>query len=109
MSKKRYIELEQVREFKAAMPLDARAEYELIVRKLETDGYLTAPYGEKVEKGLFAVRIMQAANERVFYVYGLGSNLYGIHAYEKKTAKIPLNELKQARRKKAMLEREGLI
>jgi len=109
MAKKRYIELEQVREFKAAMPLDAKAEYESIVRKLEADGFLSAPFGEKVEKGLFAIRITQAANERVFYVYGEGANLYGIHAYEKKTAKIPQNELKQARRKKAMLEREGLL
>lgn len=48
------------------------------------------PYGEKVSgEDLFAIRVIQAGNIRVFYVYGLNDIVYGIHAYTKKTQVIP--------------------
>ena len=57
------------------------------------------PFGEKIDgEDLFAIRVIQAGNIRVFYVYGIADFVFGIHAYEKKTQEIPERELKQARR-----------
>ena len=59
---------------------------------------LIAPYAEKVKKNLFAMRILNPKNIRIFYVYIGNNEIYGIHAYEKKTAKIPDRELELARK-----------
>ena len=70
-----------------------------IIYKLETEGKLSMPFGEKIDgEDLFAIRVIQAGNIRVFYVYGIADFVFGIHAYEKKTQEIPERELKQARR-----------
>ncbi len=80
-------------------PENVRREYELIVEKLEADGRLSMPEGEKIaEEGLFVIRVIRAGNIRVFYVYGQGDFVYGIHAYVKKTRKIPERELTYARK-----------
>lgn len=96
--KKTYRPLPLVREFMDEQPQPVRAEYERIIDTLEKDGFLARPHGEKVEPGLFAMRIMSGGNVRVFYVYDDGVNVYGIHAYEKKSRTIPYHELVRARR-----------
>lgn len=96
--KKTYIELPRVTEFFESMPEAVQAEYEKIIDLLEERGALVAPYGEKVEKGLFAIRVPRPRNIRVFYVYMAGDEIYGIHAYEKKSRKIPDKELRLARK-----------
>ena len=69
-----------------------------IIWELEQNGFLTMPYAEKIEgENMFAIRVIQSGNIRVFYVYGRNDVVYGIHAYVKKTEKIPENEIKQAR------------
>ena len=96
--KKRYIELPPVTEFFETLPEEVQMEYEKIIGLLEEKGTLVSPYGEKVEKGLFAIRILRHKNVRVFYGYMKDDEIYGIHAYEKKSRKIPTKELKQARK-----------
>jgi len=64
---------------------------------LEERGALISPFGEKVERGLFAIRLTRSRNGRVFYVYVQGDEVYGIHAYEKKSRRIPPRELDRAR------------
>jgi len=54
---------------------------------LEQEGRLSAPLGEKVNKTLFAIRIITAGNIRIFYVYGEENKIYGIHGYVKKQEK----------------------
>jgi phage-related protein len=98
VNKKTYVELPNVADFFDRQPDEVVAEYAAIVHLLEEHGYLVSPYGEKVEPGLFAVRLTRSRNVRVFYVYMAGDEVYGIHAYEKKSRKIPQNELNQARR-----------
>ena len=44
------------------------------------------------------MRILNPKNIRIFYVYIGNNEIYGIHAYEKKTAKIPDRELALARK-----------
>ena len=48
-------------------------------------------------ENMFAIRVIQTGNVRIFYVYGLNNVIYGIHGYVKKTEQIPDSELKQAR------------
>ncbi|MCP4102964.1 MAG: hypothetical protein GY750_16330 [Lentisphaerae bacterium] len=109
IKKKNYIELQQVKAFIADVPFDVKVEYDLTVEKLEAHGRLTRPFGEKVDGTLFAIRIIQTANIRVFYVYGYSDNIYGIHAYHKKSQKIPLKEKKQAEKKIKLLKQQGMI
>ena len=85
-------------EFLGLQPEEVQAKYEKIIDLLEENGMLIAPYSEKAEKNLFAMRILNPKNIRIFYVYIGSSEIYGIHAYEKKTAKIPDRELAQARK-----------
>lgn len=72
--------------------------YGKIINVLEEIGFLVFSYAEKVEKELFAIRLTGLKNIRVFYMYFKDNHIYGIHAYEKKTRKIPDGELKKARK-----------
>ena len=97
--KKHFRLLDRVKDFLRLQPPEVKQEFNAIAWKLEHYGYLNYPYGEKVEgEDLFAIRVVQAGNVRVFYVYGLNDYVYGIHGYVKKTDKIPEKELKEARR-----------
>ena len=98
MSKKTYIELPSVADFFDAQPDEVIAEYSAIVSLLEEYGRLISPYGEKVEANLFAIRLTRSRNVRVFYVYMAGDEIYGIHAYEKRSRRIPQRELDRARK-----------
>lgn len=96
--KKTYIELPNVAEFIEAQPEEVQVKYEKIIDLLEEKGFLVSPYGEKVENGLFAIRVTNPKNIRIFYVYMRDDEIYGIHAYEKKSQKIPDRELNLARK-----------
>lgn len=108
LRKKEYAEFPDVNAFMARQPENVRREYELIVEKLEAEGRLSMPEGEKIAgEGLFVIRVIRAGNIRVFYVYGQGDFIYGIHAYVKKTRQIPERELAYARKlAKALKNRE---
>ena len=97
--KKFYIEFPNVTRFMSEQSEAINAEYIEIIQKLETEGRLSMPYGEKLKgENLFAIRVIRAGNVRIFYVYGKDDNVYGIHGYVKKSQTIPHSELKQARR-----------
>lgn len=98
MIRKTYIELPRVADFFDDQPGAVLVEYRALIELLEKRGRLTAPYAEKVEPGLFAIRLRRTRNIRVFYVYLEGDTVYGIHAYEKKSRAIAKHELETARR-----------
>ena len=99
VKKKHFRMLQAVKDFMREQSGEAKKELNGIICKLEIEGKLTSPFGEKIEsEDLFAIRVIQAANIRVFYVYGIQDAIFGIHAYEKKTQDIPEKELKQAKR-----------
>ena len=69
---------------------DVKKELNGIVFLLERDGTLSYSYAEKIQgEDLFAIRIIQAGNIRIFYVYGLENRVYAIHGYVKKLRKYP--------------------
>ena len=108
--KKKFIELSQVESFIASQPAAAVAEYREIVEELECKGTLAMPLAEKISgRNLFAIRVIQTENLRVFYVYGCEDKVYGIYGYVKKAKAIPQKEMKQANRVINLLRQEGLI
>ena len=85
-------------------------EYRQIVERLELEGYLSMPFGEKIgRENLFAIRVIHAGNVRVFYAYGKDDWVYGLCGYEKKTQKIPQHELRFARKLLRALVKAGGI
>lgn len=99
-----------VRDFMRDQSGDVKQELNNIIWRLEMEGSLEMPYGEKITgENLFAIRVIQAGNIRVFYVYGLNDLVFGIHAYEKKSEQIPIAERKQADRMIKLLKKEGRI
>ena len=110
--KKKHFELmDPVRLFLRDLSGDVKQELNSLIWMLEENGFLEYPYGEKIggDDDLFAIRVIQTGNIRVFYVYGRYDIVYGIHGYVKKTEKIPRKELKQARTVLKLLIERGLI
>ena len=108
--KKRYLPLDNVKEFLETQSDEIRSEYSFIVEQLEETGRLTMPYGEKLDvKNLFAMRVIKAGNVRVFYVYGHGDKVYGIYGYVKKTQKIPGKHMNNAKKILKLLKQRGMI
>ncbi len=107
--KKKFIELPSVEAFIGKQCIEVQDEYRDIVAELEKNGRLMSPTGEKVDSSLFVIRVIQTANIRVFYLYGLDDVIWGIHGYVKKTKQIPIKELKQAKRVVNALRAKGFI
>ena len=107
--KKRYTELLRVTAFMQAQSKEMQHEYADIVDELERNGRLSMPTGEKVDSTLFAIRVIQAGNVRVFYVYGKGNNIYGLHGYVKKTQQILAKEKRLAEKIVKLLRKEDLL
>lgn len=108
--KKFFIMMQAVKDFMRDQSGDVKKELNGIIYKLEAAGVLEMPYGEKLDgENLFAIRVIQAANIRVFYVYGVRDYVFGIHGYVKKTQDIPEKEKKQARKVLKQLIQGGLV
>ena len=109
--KKIFFEIPSVSEFISGQAEETQKEYHDIVLELETRGYLNKPTGEKLsgEENMFAIRVIQTANIRVFYSYGKENIIFGLHGYVKKTQDIPQHELKQAKRVAKALKQRGVL
>ena len=96
--KKRTVLTKQAQEFAETMSDAAKMQFVLIRRKLEEDGRLVSPYGEKVEghDELFAIRIRHGQNARFFYCYAVGDLVWVLSGFEKKTEKTPPAEIRTA-------------
>lgn len=110
VKKKHFYMMQAVKDFMREQSGDAKKELNGIIYKLELEGTLSMPFGEKLEgEKLFAIRVIQAANIRIFYVYGIGDFVFGIHGYVKKTQEIPEREKEQARKVLKQLIQGGLV
>ncbi len=98
MSKKQYIAVKRVREFIAAQPEECQAQYLAMIERLEQDGYLIEPFAKKLDRELFELRVRRGRQIRVVYCYDDGDVIVGLHAFVKKTQKMPQKEIKQAKR-----------
>lgn len=102
--KKTYLATRRVREFIATQPPGIQAEYVKLVERLEADGYLIEPFGKKLDRDLFEMRLRRGRQVRVVYFYHTGDRVIGVHAFAKSTQQTPLRELAQARRIKRAIE-----
>lgn len=96
--KKCYLATRQVREFIAAQPFEIQTEYVKTVERIEADGCLIEPFGKKLTKYLFEMRLRRGRQVRVIYFYHTGNRVIGVHAFVKKTQQTPLKELALAQR-----------
>lgn len=95
---KKVIQLPDVIAFAGRMSAASQRQYYAALDVLEAEGRLKMPRGEKVDgqDNMFAIRVLTRGNERFFYCYEEADAIYVLHGYVKKTAKIPLRELKKA-------------
>ncbi|MEN8254498.1 MAG: type II toxin-antitoxin system RelE/ParE family toxin [Verrucomicrobiota bacterium] len=105
MVKKTYMAVKKVRTFIDAQPEAVQAEYIKLVEQLEQDGRLVEPYGKKLDKGLFEMRIRRGGQVRILYFYQEKEYVVGVHGFVKKTQKTPQRELKQAFKVMGMVKR----
>lgn len=108
--KKHFYMMQAVKDFMREQSGDIKQELNGIIWRLEMNGSLEMPYGEKITgENLFAIRVIQTGNIRVFYVYGVADYVFGIHAYTKKTQTIPEKELNYAHKVARDLKLKGVI
>ena len=102
--------MQSVKDFMRGQPDEVKKELNSIILKLEIEGTLSMPFGEKVDdRKLFAIRVIHTANIRVFYVYGIADTIFGIHGYVKTTQDIPKKEKRYARKVLKQLIQGGLV
>ena len=105
VKKKSYAAVKKVREFIAEQPEEVQAEYLKIVEFLEADGRLIEPFGKKIDRELFEIRVRRGRQVRVLYFYFLDDLVIGVHGFVKKSQKTPQDEIKQARRVMTRIQR----
>ncbi len=105
MIKKTYIAVKKVRQFVDTQPDEVQTEYLKIVEQLENDGRLVEPFGKKLDKNLFEMRIRRGGQIRILYFYQEKEYVVGVHGFVKKTQKTPQKELKQAIRVMSQVKR----
>ena len=105
MSKKIYIAVKKLRQFIDSQPDEVQFEYLKIVEQLEEDGRLVEPFGKKLDKGLFEMRIRRGRQVRILYFYQGKEYVIGVHGFVKKTQKTPQKEFKQAIRVMGLINR----
>ncbi len=105
MVKKIYIVVKKLRQFIDTQSDEVQSEYIKIVEQLEKDGRLVEPFGKKLDKGLFEMRIRRGGQVRILYFYQEKEYVVGVHGFVKKTQKTPQKELKQAMRVMELVKR----
>ena len=105
MVKKIYIAVEKLRQFMDSQSDVVQSEYLKIVEQLEKDGCLIEPFGKKLDKGLFEMRIRRGGQVRILYFYQEKKYVVGVHGFVKKTQKTPQKELRQAIRVMGLVKR----
>ncbi len=105
VKKKSYMAVKKVREFINQQPDEVQAEYLKIVEQLEIDGRLIEPFGKKLDSDLFEIRVRRGKQVRVLYFYFTDDLVIGVHGFVKKSQKTPQNEIKQAKRVMARIQR----
>lgn len=76
-----------------------QAKFVALFQILERDGTLKEPYGKKVTSDIFELRVKHKGQWRALYAYIKMSKIIILSAFQKKTQKTPLNEIKIAEKR----------
>ena len=85
-----------------ALPLDARASFERIVRLVQTVGLerVREPYIKHIENGLWEMRLRgRDGIARALYVTAAGRRVVILRVFVKKTRKTPRREIERVRQR----------
>ena len=75
----------------------AQAKIKAIIDILARDGKLIEPFGKKIDKDLFEIRVESGGQYRLLYAYLIGEYIIILSAFQKKTQQTPLKEIKKAK------------
>ena len=65
---------------------------------------LGMPHARPMDEGLYELRVRGTQEVRIFYIFALGTTIYLLHAFQKKTQETPKRELDTARRRQAEID-----
>ena len=83
---------------------EVQLEFEAYFKILQLEGKLDFPQAKKVTKDVFEIRVKLKGEYRGFYAYIGKSDIVILHFFRKKTQKIPIKDLKIARRRLKLYE-----
>lgn len=90
------VQFAKVEEFLFQLPENARAKASSDLVMLRQYGpFLKQPFSKKITKDLFELRIKGKNSTRIFYTFS-SNRIYLLHAFRKKSQKIPPKEIKVA-------------
>ena len=78
------------------VPYNIREELQRLFNLLSKEGKLELPFGKKITKDLFEIRIRHKDHWRSIYAYIKGDTIIIVSLFKKKTNKTPTKELKKA-------------
>jgi phage-related protein len=84
------------KEFKK-FPSTVQAKAKALIKILARDGSLVEPYGKKISRDLFEVRIKYKGQWRLLYAYLIEDHMIILSAFQKKTQKTPQTEIQKAK------------
>jgi phage-related protein len=88
------------------IPHNTREELQHLFKILSDQGKLELPYGKKITKDLFEIRIRHKDHWRAIYAYIKGDIIIIVSLFKKKTNKTPLKELKKVYKRLLQYEKE---
>ena len=66
---------------------------------LSRDGFLKEPYAKRIDKDLFEIRVKYKGQWRAIYAYLQKNTIIVLSAFQKKTQKTPMKEMKKAKKR----------
>ncbi|MBI3335800.1 MAG: type II toxin-antitoxin system RelE/ParE family toxin [Candidatus Portnoybacteria bacterium] len=78
---------------------DVQRDFQAYIEIVRIEGRLTLPYGKKIAKNLFEMRVHKRASYRGFYAYVQREYIVILVFFQKKTKRIPLKRIETAKQR----------
>ncbi len=95
MKKKIILDKRAEKELKK-LPSSVKAKFVAYFDILVRDGRLVEPYGKRLNKDLFEIRVKYRGQYRALYAYVQKDSILILFVFQKKSQKTPLKEIKTA-------------
>ncbi|HEX7018291.1 MAG TPA: type II toxin-antitoxin system RelE/ParE family toxin [Patescibacteria group bacterium] len=77
----------------------AQKKIKSLIESLAKNGVLVEPYGKKIDRQLYEIRVKYKGEWRVLYAYVEKTSIVILSAFHKKTQKTPLKEIVKAKQR----------
>ncbi len=78
----------------ASFNVEIRKDFLGLIDDLARNGKLNPPFGKRLNKGLFEIRVRRRDQYRGIYAYLVGDEILILHFFQKKTQKTPIKDIK---------------